>query len=401
MRFRLKSHMHLAVILAAILAVLSLGFNKDDNRVKVVRSFITAVQCNDRDAIKQSLTMESRSILERSQPEAGINTFSYLLGGTNAKEGLHYKLVLTKAEKDLAYVNLKPGKEPTKGFRDPTLPKDFVRNGVPIVVIKDAGKWKVDLLATIELFIEHSAKDVSENIPKWWPVPFVPEPALLRSESSNQLMKDYNRALELYEAGRLDAGLELVRQLAKRELRFGSERDIITSGHYPPSLTSDIVKLRNIWRRNSDYANELSLAGKQMLALQVLLVNLDIANQIVHIQPPETTSIISGAGLWKCTWRSIAKELEALGETNNARTATSCAEAITPFFKRHVEPLLEEEERRIKRLEELKDESAIAKMNKDSLQNSLRESRRLLELWDKEILNAECKQLIKVLETKK
>lgn len=219
------------------------------------------------------------------------------------------------------------------------------------------------------------------------------------------VMQDYTRALELYKAGRIEEGIALVRKLSTRELHLRPEsayRDYDTLTHYDFSQVIPAMRmLREIYRRNKEHANELSRAGKRTLALQVLLVNLNIARQMVHVQVPNTSEIINGTGLWLCTWKLIAKELEALGDMDSARAATSCSKAAKRFVDRHITPVVDEGNRQVEQIEKLKDKSAIAKMVKDILQKDLRDSYRLIELWDKEILSTECKQLIRKLETKK
>ncbi|MCL6520452.1 MAG: hypothetical protein K6T99_11540 [Armatimonadetes bacterium] len=221
----------------------------------------------------------------------------------------------------------------------------------------------------------------------------------------NPVMQDYTRALELYKAGRIEEGIALVRKLSTRELRLRPEsayRDYDAFTHYYASQVMPAMwTLREIYRRNREHAAELSRTGKQTLALQVLLVNLDIARQIVHAQVPNTLEIINGTALWLCTWKLVAKELEALGDMDSARAATSCSKAARRFVDRHITPVVDKGKRHVEQIKKLKDKSAIAKMEKDMLQEDLRDSYRLIELWDKEILSTECKQLIRKLKKKK
>lgn len=168
------------ILLFAAMGVLAGGCREhEETPVGVARGFVVAVVHDNREALRETLTKDSQDMLEHSQPGTGIRTFSYLLGRGIVEEGSQYELVLVHTGRHRAQVNLKAGKQPTQGFSDASLPASFRRTGVPIIVRKDDGKWRVDLLATMELLVEHAPED-TEITPKWWPglpgVPNAPTP---------------------------------------------------------------------------------------------------------------------------------------------------------------------------------------------------------------------------------
>lgn len=164
------------ILLFAGIGVLAGGCRDNkDTPVGAAHAFIVAVVHDNREALRDTLTKDSLDMLAHSQAGTGIRTFSYLLGDGIVEERSGYELLLVRTGKDRAQVNLKAGKQPTQGFSDPSLPASFRRTGVPIIVRKDDGEWRVDLLATMELLVEHAPEDM-EIAPKWWPgLPGVPD----------------------------------------------------------------------------------------------------------------------------------------------------------------------------------------------------------------------------------
>lgn len=169
MRFRSV----MCTLFAITLAVLAVGCR--DEKRDAVHAFLLAIVQENREALFNSVTKESQTMLEYSQQGTGTRTFKFLLGDGPIEEGALYELVLKNVDGKHAQVNLKAGRKPTKGFNDPTLPAEFRKNGVPVILRNEAGKWKVDLLATIELLIEYTPEDL-EFTPEWWPgLPYVPD----------------------------------------------------------------------------------------------------------------------------------------------------------------------------------------------------------------------------------
>ncbi len=113
---------------------------------KAVRAFIEAAAAGDNTAVKASLCRSSAALLELSERYSGSgNPITGLGHGQQFKEGQDYSLDLKKVEGSRAQVNVVPT---SAAISSGTVPSSLPKDGMPVIVVKENGKWKVDLMQT-------------------------------------------------------------------------------------------------------------------------------------------------------------------------------------------------------------------------------------------------------------
>jgi len=213
-----------------------------------------------------------------------------------------------------------------------------------------------------------------------------------------EIVRKYEHALAMYRSGNIETGIHLVRGLAQLRLSLAPDSvwndehslAVYQAGRQIPTLKV----LRDIWRKNREYAKELSAKGTDSSVLQVLSVNLNISHQMVHVEPPDTSCIIGGTTLWSCTWEDLSRELTKRGDRDGAERAKRYAEAAKAFVSQHIRPLLAAEEKQLQELRKCPTKKARVAKVRQLLHKSLEDARRLAQLWDREVLTRDCNQML-------
>ncbi|MCL6630978.1 MAG: hypothetical protein K6U00_15390 [Armatimonadetes bacterium] len=165
---------------ATVLIVLVTGCrDQSANPVGAARLFIVAALSDDRMALMQTVTEESRTLLESSASTTKRGIFDFLEWDIPPKEGVEYVLILLRLEGNDAQVNLRPKGIPSGPFADPRLPRQFKEMGVPILVTKRNRAWKVDLIRTSDMLariIMEQGQPGSVPPPGWPGMPGMPDP---------------------------------------------------------------------------------------------------------------------------------------------------------------------------------------------------------------------------------
>lgn len=225
------------------------------------------------------------------------------------------------------------------------------------------------------------------------------------------ILLEYERIRKAYDAGRVKEELPQVRKLANQPICLGSSKAwaddpnnfyfAYVSGRLIPAMAI----IRWVWHGNSDYAKQLGKNGKHSDALAIYALNLAISRQVVHIQPPESTCLLSGHGLWQASWIGIRDELRAVGDRERATQADNVAKQSRSFLVRRIHPVVEQGSRESQELQEKINKlpkSKREKLSRAILLEYLKADQydwiHLNTLWDMEVDTVACRQLVKELQ---
>lgn len=227
------------------------------------------------------------------------------------------------------------------------------------------------------------------------------------------VLGQYEQLLAMYQNGRGEAALPLLRCVVNEPLRlapdraWGTDPDTYHWAYVSGRLLPAMKVLRAVWAQNRDYAAKLNKEGRKSDALAALCLNVSLARQIVHIEPtcPSGTPLIGGTGLWCSTWNALHDELIASGQPGLAQQAASCAARAKTFSQRHIRPWVDKGAGEAEQLQggvvespdnerdREADRRVLEMMERDQL-----EVRRLTELWDTEVDGLHCRQLVMAIE---
>ncbi|HOK53443.1 MAG TPA: hypothetical protein PKV43_03170 [Armatimonadota bacterium] len=121
--------------------------------VIAVQSFISMVVEGDMAEARQYLTKDASKMFEFAKAIAGVDVEAELKeifsggGEKSFRKGIEYELKLVEYKPERAQVNFKPGPKPAEAFREDNLPPNC-KNGIPVIVVKQDGEWKIDLMQT-------------------------------------------------------------------------------------------------------------------------------------------------------------------------------------------------------------------------------------------------------------
>lgn len=217
-----------------------------------------------------------------------------------------------------------------------------------------------------------------------------------------KILREYERALALYKQGRSVEGLKIVRGVASQQLRLAPDSVIDDEQYYTAFLggrqNSTLAMMREIWRHNQINATELAKSGKHKQALQVLVTNLKITKQMIHIQPLSLAPAIGGNALWRCTWEDISRELAAVGDTQKAKTAKRHAQKAKQFSSARFAPYIKEQQRGLDELKKIKNATLQKRKLKEIMHSEAKKERKIILLWDKEVCGTDCQKFIPAIE---
>jgi hypothetical protein len=225
------------------------------------------------------------------------------------------------------------------------------------------------------------------------------------------VMLEYERVFDSLKTGKISEELPKVAILAKQPVYLGSAEawandpqvyyEAYTCGRLIPAQ----AVIRKVWAVNGEYADKLGKEGRRTEAISVLILNLSMAGQIVHIEPSDMASMLSGHGLWQWTWHQLSKQLDVAGDHARAKRAESCAHQAKVYTQLRAAPVIAyggrryaDFDRRMKRLPKSRRagfnrEKSLEFIHEDSLA-----AVKLIKQWDTEVDTVACKQLIKELE---
>jgi len=124
----------------------------------VARAFMTTVAADDMEASKKYLSKDSLKMLEalsglsayiKPSSLIGVPASARSLAGQPFEENKQYVLSTVKVDANSAQINVKPGPTPAAAFDQASL-GTRLRDGVPIVLVKEPDDWKVDLGASAQ-----------------------------------------------------------------------------------------------------------------------------------------------------------------------------------------------------------------------------------------------------------
>jgi hypothetical protein len=225
------------------------------------------------------------------------------------------------------------------------------------------------------------------------------------------VLVEYEGVRDTAYAGRIAEELPVVTRLAGQAVCLGSDDawakdpDIyyyeFTAGRLFPS----VAVIRRIWAANAEYADKLGKEGKHGEAIRVLILNLSIARQIVHIQPADMISMLCGHGLWQGTWHELGEQFDAAGDHVRAKRAESCAHQSKVYLRSRVMPVTEYGgrrcaafERQMRRLPKSRRVGFSREKSLEFIREDSLAAKTLIKQWDAEVDTIACKQLIKELE---
>lgn len=221
---------------------------------------------------------------------------------------------------------------------------------------------------------------------------------------------EYERVLDAYYAGRLAEELSNAEKLAAQPVILGSadawakDPQIYYEAYQAGRLLPGRAVIRRVWAMNRDYAKQLGDQNQYEEAIKVSMVNLLLAEQIAHIEPHDTSSVLSGLGLWNDTWRSLSEQLDAVGDRARARRAGSCAHQSMVYLRGRAAPVVSASgrrcdafERELKTVPKSKQEAYARRRQLELIRADAPEDDRLVKLWDAEVDTVAAKQLVKEL----
>jgi hypothetical protein len=129
--------------------------------VKPVHDFFYGVQYNLPNNVTDTLAQNSKWAV----PHAWNYLFLFQTQNMGFDEDHEFKLVFKSVDKDTATVNIIPGPDPGPTFKDETLPPEF-KDGYPIILVKEADGWKIDLVQTFGKIKGPAAMAVAEALSK-------------------------------------------------------------------------------------------------------------------------------------------------------------------------------------------------------------------------------------------
>jgi len=121
--------------------------------VIAVQSFISIVSEGDMAGARQYLTKDASKVFEFAKAIAGIDVEAEVKeifsggGEKSFRKGVEYDLKLVEYKPERAQVNFNPGPKPAEAFGEDDLPPNC-KNGIPVIVVKQDGEWKIDLMQT-------------------------------------------------------------------------------------------------------------------------------------------------------------------------------------------------------------------------------------------------------------
>ncbi len=227
------------------------------------------------------------------------------------------------------------------------------------------------------------------------------------------VLEHYEQLLDMYEDGKGEAALPLLRRLVDEPVRlapdraWGADPDTYHWTYLSGRLLPALNLLRTVWAENRDYAAELSKEGRKGEALEALCLNVSLARQMVYVEPTGASgaALIRGTGFWCGTWEALADQLNASGEAKLAEEAASYAARAKAFLQRRVRPWVDKGTHEVEQLQralaELPDDERSREADQRVLEMMEREElelRRLTELWDVEVDGPDCRRLVDAIE---
>ncbi len=217
----------------------------------------------------------------------------------------------------------------------------------------------------------------------------------------SDVLKGYRQASTLYDSGKIDEGIALVRQLVDKPLRLAPDSVIQgDSDRYYRCYLGDRVMptlgmLRNIQRINYERAQDLSKTGDHKAALELLMLNISILRQQANLQPADFTGL-AFAGAWEEWWQEINLELIAIGDKDLAQVAIQCRIRSSNFTNKRLSPFADKFLRNYSNLEKKYKDKKYSEADKIFRQYRIKEQpkvQRLVNLWNKEVDTPECKRI--------
>jgi hypothetical protein len=228
----------------------------------------------------------------------------------------------------------------------------------------------------------------SQNADRRWP--------------QSEVVKGYNRAADLYGAGKSDEGLMLVRKLVHKPLLLAPDSVLNDARNYITDFTTYrvhplISELREISRGITENAEELSKSGQRKAAMEVLTVKLNLARQVIHARPHDLITISAAIGIWKGTWAEAAKILAASGDTARVVLARRYSDRAQRFVLQKLRPYSDREahdEESLARRTNGMSDVQVNKLTSQLLKRQQVQMGNLISIWDKEVDSTACDHLL-------
>jgi len=140
------------------------------------RRFIKAARANDTTGMRRCTSRSARRLVVPdflSAPGVG-----YFLQGEEFRVGTQYTLKVGSTSREKVEVRLIPGPKPTHTFNVAVLPPQL-RHGVPLIVVREGGRWRIDLLETNMVLAMRTLGDLKSRHPTTLPgtpPPWMPPP---------------------------------------------------------------------------------------------------------------------------------------------------------------------------------------------------------------------------------
>ena len=120
--------------------------------IEAARKFVVALTNNDAVGFAASLSQDSQKYAQfaKNAPGAMVNMNIFHSQNQGFDEEKQFKLEMASLDSTNAKVNVKPGSMPNEEFKDETLSQFGLKDGLPLVIVKEGNEWKVDLPKTLE-----------------------------------------------------------------------------------------------------------------------------------------------------------------------------------------------------------------------------------------------------------
>jgi hypothetical protein len=177
-RYRLEGERAARLLLLVCIAVVRLpiaGCREEMSGISptdTAKAVVAALVNKDESALRTLLAENSKPLLQVRSDMRERGVF-YLVSPDTVGSADSCRVVLTKEDKNSAQVNLVPGSQSMKAFDKPLFPPSLKKDGIPLVLVKESGEWKLDLWATSDLLIDATLKAnggvLPVPVPPWWP----------------------------------------------------------------------------------------------------------------------------------------------------------------------------------------------------------------------------------------